>query len=144
MARKRKRTLPHGPYAALPHIILDHPDFLALSGSALKVLLFLMRQYRPGKNGDLSATFTDMKKRGIGSPSTLSKAINELQEAGWILRTRTGYFTNPGGRCALYALTWQAIDECPSKDLEVAASITAPRKLTLEKQALGRAHSTRP
>ena len=133
MAKKGRNNLPHGPYAALPIIMLDHPDFLALSGSALKVLLFLMRQYRPGKNGDLSATFTDMKKRGIGSPSTLAKAINELIEARWIMRTRTGYFTNPGGRCALYALTWHAIDECPNKDLEVAATATAPRKLTLEK-----------
>lgn len=130
---KNKKAPQHGPFFALPHIVLNHPDFRGLSGSALKVLLFLFCQFRPGKNGDLSASFKDMKPRGIGSHTTLGKAIDELIEANWIIRTRTGRFTNPGGRCALFALTWHPIDECPNKDLEVNPTITPPRKLTLEK-----------
>jgi hypothetical protein len=129
---KRKKTLQHGPYFALPHIILEHPDFLSLSGPAIKVFLYLGRQFKPGKNGDLSASFKDMKPRGIGSHTTLGKALEELITANWVIRTRTGRFTNPGGRCALYALTWHPIDECTGKDLEVAPTTTSPRKLTLE------------
>lgn len=129
---KRKKGLDHGPFFALPHIVLDHPDFHALSGAALKVLMYLCRQYKPGKNGDLSASFTDMKPRGIGSHTTLGRAIEELITVGWIVRTRTGRFTNPGGRCALYALTWHPIDECPGKQLEVGPTTTPLRKLSLE------------
>ena len=129
---RSKNRLPLGPYFALPHIVLDHPDFVTLGGPALKVLLFLARQFKPGKNGDLSASFKDMSKRGIGSHTTLGKAIEELISAGWIIRTRTGRFTNPGGCCALYALTWHAIDECPGKSLEINPTNTPPRKLTLE------------
>lgn len=129
---KSKKALPHGPYFSLPHIVLDHPDFQALSGPAIKVLLHLGRQFKPGKNGDLSASFKDMNPKGIGSHSTLGKAISELIDANWIIRTREGRFINPGGRCALYALSWHPIGECPGKDLEVRPTITAPRKLTLE------------
>ena len=131
MARS-KRTLTHGPYFAMPHIILDHPDFFTLNRGALRVLFYLMRQYKPGKNGDLSASWTDMQKRGIGSEDTLSKAIKELIDAGWIVRTRTGRFINPGAKCHLYALTWHPIDACPGKDLEIGATITPMRKLTKE------------
>lgn len=131
MARKKK-SLPHGPYFSLPHIILDHPEFNALSGPAMKVLLYLGRQYKPGKNGDLSASFKDMHPRGIGSKTTLKKAIDELIEAGWIMQTREGKFINPGGSCSLFALTWHPIDECPGKNLAVAPTVTPPRKLTLE------------
>lgn len=104
-----------------------------MSGAALKVLLHLMRQYKPGKNGDLSAPFSDMKRKGVRSQTTLAKAITELIEARWIIRTREGRFLNPGGKCALYALSWHPIDECPGKDLEVMQTVTAPRKLSLER-----------
>ena len=73
-----------------------------------------------------------LKERGFRSKETLSRAINELLEARLIMRTRVGYFQNPGGRCALYALTWQPIDECGGK-LEVAATSKAPRIFSLEK-----------
>jgi hypothetical protein len=131
MAKRKKGSI-NGPFFALPHIVLDHPDFHLLSGPAIKVLMYLGRQYKPGKNGDLSASFTDMKPRGIASKTTLKKALDELMQAGWIIRTREGRFINPGGRCALYALSWHPVDECPGKGLEVNPTTTPPRKLSLE------------
>jgi len=44
---------------------------------------------------------------------------------------REGRFSNPHGVCALYALSWQPIDECNGK-LEIASTNTPPRKFSLE------------
>lgn len=121
-----------GNYAALPHALLDHPDFGSLSGSATKVLLHLLRQYNGKNNGNLSAPLSAMKSKGVKSDATLTKAIGELMQARWIRRTRTGRFMNPGSRCALYAVEWLPIDECPGKDLEEGPTRTPARKLSLE------------
>ena len=135
MARSRlksKGRAESGGFIRLPHALYDHPSFVGLSGNSAKVLLLLMRQYRGKNNGDLSASFTQAQKIGIGSKTTLAKALRELQEAGLVIRTREGYFTNPGGRCALYAVAWLPIDECPGKDLEVKPTTTAPLKLSIK------------
>ena len=130
--RKSKGRNPSGSFAALPHTVMDSADFRALSGGALKVLMGLLRQYRGGNNGDLSATFTQAEAWGVGSKATLAKALRELQEHGLISCTREGRFIKPGGCCALYALSWQPIDECGGK-LEVAATTTPPRKFSMER-----------
>jgi len=52
-----------------------------------------------------------MKKRGWRSPTTLSRAKKELLERGWILVTRYG----GQNLCTLYAVTFQAIDDCKGK-----------------------------
>ena len=134
MAYKRNRVKGRsesGTFAALPHAVMDSEDFRMLSANATKVLLGLLRQFQGSNNGDLSATFTMAKAWGIGSKATLVKALRELQDRRLIIRTREGRFMKPGGCCALYALTWRAIDECGGK-LELAATATAPRKFTLE------------
>lgn len=135
MARNRlksKGRSESGTFALLPHKVMDSEDFRALSHSALAVLMCLLRQYNGHNNGDLSAEFSRATTWGIGSKSTLAKALVELQARNLILRTREGRFMKPGGSCALYAITWQSIDECDGK-LEVPASVTAPRKFSLER-----------
>lgn len=130
--RKSKGRNPSGSFARLPHMVMDSEDFRTLSGGALKVLLGLLRQYRGTNNGDLSATFTQAEIWGVGSKTTLAKALRELQEHSLIICTREGRFIKPGGCCALYALSWFQIDECGGK-LEVASTATAPRKFSLER-----------
>lgn len=135
MARSRlkaKGRLDSGSFAKLPHAVMDSADFRALSGSALTVLMCLLRQYRGNNNGDLSAAFSNVSEWGIGSKSTLAKALTELQDRKLILRTREGRFMKPGGCCALYALTWQPIHECAGK-IEVTPTVTPPRMFTLER-----------
>ncbi|NKQ13782.1 hypothetical protein DQ405_026900 [Pseudomonas sp. SST3] len=135
MARNRLKTKGRresGTFAALPHMVMDSEDFLSLSGSATKVLLGLLRQYRGNNNGDLSAAFSSAKGWGIGSKSTLTNALAELQNGNLITRTREGRFMKPGGCCALYAVTWHPIDECGGK-LEVSPTTAAPRKFSLER-----------
>lgn len=137
MARTRQkakgRAEHSGGFIAIPHALHDHPAFGRLSQTAFKVLLGLIRQYRGKNNGDLSASFTQAEKWGVGSKTSLANALTELQEVGFIFRTREGVFTNPGGRCALYALAWKRIDECPGKELAVMPSTTPRLKLSMEK-----------
>lgn len=106
-------------YAAIPRQVMRSADFRALGPNAVRVLLWLAHNFKGRNNGDLAATLSLAKYWGIGGKDTLSNAIEQLIEAGMIVRTREGRFTNPGGRCALYALTWLPIDDCPGKDLDV-------------------------
>ena len=106
---------------------MDTPDYQALSGNSVKLLLELAYQYRGGNNGDLQATWTTLKGKGWRSKTTVSKALKALVDANLITCTRQGVFTNPGGRCALYALNWQPIDDCKGK-LNVEPTSTPPRR----------------
>lgn len=130
---KSKGRRDGGNFLLLPHALLKCNDFNSLSGSALKVLLHLASQFNGKNNGDLSATLTDVKAKGVRSSSTLAAAIVELQQRNLIICTRTGRFMRPGGRCALYGLTWLPIDDCPGKDLEHPPTTVALRGLSLER-----------
>ena len=124
MARKSnsKGRVTNGRFAAIPHSVMDSESYYLLSGNALKLLLELVKQYNGHNNGDLSAAFSVLKSRGWRSKKTLARCLNELMERELIVKTREGWFSNPGGRCALFALTWRAIDECEGKDLELGPS----------------------
>ena len=134
MARNRlksKGRAEGGGFIALPHALHDSPAFASLSGIEHKVLLGLMRQYRGNNNGNLSASHTQAKEWGVGSKTSLAKALDRLQQLELIIRTREGFFLNPGGRCALYALAWLSIDDCPGKALEVLPTTTPLLKLSM-------------
>lgn len=111
---------------------MNNPSFTNLGGTATKLLLVMAYHYKGKNNGDLSVSWSLMKAFGFKSEATLSRAVKELLEAELIIRTREGRFLNPGGQCALYALSWLPIDECEGKRLEVKPTITPPRKFSLE------------
>lgn len=118
------------PFAMLPRAMIQSPGYRSLSFVARCVLVELLAQYSGDNNGDLSATRTMAKDWGISSDNTLRKALIELESAGWILLSRSSLFNRHGARCALYAVAWQAIDECPGKNLEVAPTRAPPRPLS--------------
>jgi len=100
---------------------LNHPNYLGLSPYAVKLLFDIYEQYNGINNGDFHCTWSLMKKRGWKSESTLNKVKKELLKTGWVILTR------PGGknRCALYAVSFQPIDDCKGK-LDVKETVTAP------------------
>lgn len=135
-ATKRKRQRGRataGRFVSIPHVVLESSSYINLRPRALKLLLDVALQYDGRNNGNLTVAWGFMEERGWSSKDTLSNAVQDLVEADLILKTRTGRFMNPGARCDLYAITWQAIDECPGKDLEVAPTATPPRKFSLER-----------
>ncbi len=110
-----------GAIAVIPHAVMNCDEYVGLSGSALRLLLEMARQYNGhSNNGDLTAAWSVMRERGFKSEATLQKAVRELMEKEFIVRTREGQFCNPGKRCALYALMWANVDECPGKNLDIA------------------------
>ncbi|HAR05111.1 MAG TPA: hypothetical protein DCR72_05945 [Pseudomonas sp.] len=122
---KKSRT----PFFMLERRMVQSTGYRSLSATARLVLVELMAQNNGKNNGDLSATRTMAKEWGIGSPVTLQKALAELENAGWIIQTRSSLFSRHGARCALYALAWLPVNECPDKDLEVRPTSAPPRPL---------------
>jgi hypothetical protein len=119
--RQQGRRTDHS-YLGIPHYIVRSPEFGALEPWPLKLLLELAGNYNGKNNGDLSAAYSTLAKRGWRSPGTLSDALRRLLALGWIIRTRHG----GRNRCALYAVSWWPIDACEGKWLEVRAE-SVPR-----------------
>ena len=131
--RKIKGRSESGRFLKLPHIVLNSEDYINLSYKSKALLTDLAMQYNGHNNGDFSAALGVMRKRGWTRNATLSAATKELVEANLILKTREGKFLNPGAKCTLYAITWEPIDDCYGKDLEVKATIKAPRSFSKNK-----------
>lgn len=109
--QKIKGRKERGSYFGFPHAVMDSDNYLQLSAQAVKLLNDLGRQYNGHNNGDLCATWSMMEKRGWKSRSTLYKALKELLYYGLIILSKQGGKHAP----SLYALTWQAVDECKGK-----------------------------
>jgi len=107
-------------FTGIPRVCMLNDNYIKLSPYAKVLLWEFCFQYNGFNNGDLCAAFSVMKKRGWKSPSTLSRALKELRKIEWIIVSRQG------GRnlCSLYALTFQAIDDCKGK-LDIKSTITA-------------------
>jgi hypothetical protein len=121
-----------GSFAGIPRVVMKHPDFRRLSGGAVKLLLDLAFQYRGKNNGDLTVAYSVLKRRGFNSKGTITRGVGELLEAGMIVQTRQGFFCNPGAKCSLYALSWQPINDCLGKNLDVSPTTTPLRKFSVE------------
>ena len=107
-----------GQFALLPHHCLSHENYTRLSHKAARLLVDLLYQYNGKNNGDLTAAFSILQKRGWRSKETVRLAILELLHYGWIVLTRRGALNRIP---SLYAITFHAIDECNGK-IDVAAS----------------------
>ncbi len=118
MALKHPKRGGERSFAAKPHHIF-RPNFVnqipspssVLSHKAAHMLDNLAAQYNGVNNGDLSAAPKIMALFGWTSQGSIHSALAELLALGFIEQTRQG----GKNRCSLYALTWQAIDECGGK-----------------------------
>jgi len=98
-------------FVGIPKVCMQHLNYIELSMPAKVLLWELCYQYNGYNNGDLCAAFSILKGRGWRSKGTLGRAIKELKERQWIIVARQG----GRNQCSLYALTFQAIDECKGK-----------------------------
>lgn len=117
-------------WLALPHYMIESPEFSALPVSAAKLLVQVAADYRGENNGNLEIVWTKYAGRGWNSETTLTRAREELINEGWLVCTRHPYKR----RCALYAITWQPIDECEGKNLEIAPQRVASNAWRKQKQ----------
>ncbi|MHB9100766.1 MAG: hypothetical protein ACYC2E_04555 [Sulfuricella sp.] len=106
MAPAPKTSTKH-PYAAIEWRVLDSPAYADLKHSSCRLLTLLARQLTyENNNGNLQATFSWCKKRGIGSEHTLRDAIADLIAHGFIYRTRSHGANKAWAR---YAVCWLPI-----------------------------------
>jgi len=140
MARAKHKQ--KASFAGVPRVVMECPDYINLSGSAIRLLLEMAYSFKGGNNGDLCPAWTLMKVRGFCSKTTLSKAIKELLKAEMIILTRQGHFIK--NKASLYALTWAPIDECSGKYLEESPTRIASRNFSLERQQGWPIKSNRP
>lgn len=96
--------------------MLESDAYISLSARGHLLLSNLLSQFSGSNNGDLSATYSEMKKRGFGSKTTLSRALKELLDKGLILLTRFGSYGSIR-QCNLYAIGWLSIPEMPKLDI---------------------------
>jgi hypothetical protein len=121
-----------GRFIGLPHVVVKNKDYIQLSYKSKALLIDLMLQYNGKNNGDLTTALAILRDRGWKRQATIGEAVKELINANLIIRTREGQFRNPFSRCALYAITWQPIDDCKDKDLNINPTTTPPRKFSFE------------
>ncbi|WP_186071178.1 hypothetical protein [Burkholderia gladioli] len=113
-AKKRDGTR----FAVVPFVVLESEAYVALSGSAVKLLMEFAFQYNGANNGNLYCTWDQMASRGWKSQTTLKAAKDELVRAGFLCETRKGARPN---RAAWYALTWRELDVTEGLDITASA-----------------------
>jgi hypothetical protein len=118
--RYNKEKRPPGGFVPLPFIVIRSQQFASLSAYAVKLLMDLLAQYNGDTNGDMTATWSVMKRRGWKSRDTLAKALAELIESGFVAQTRQGGRHAP----SLYGVTFYSLDEKAKLDV---TSSTFPR-----------------
>lgn len=108
---KTKNRREGGGFSQIPWVVMDSTNWTQLSGTSIKLLLDLYRQYKGSNNGDLCASLKTLKPRGWTRGQTISNAIRELVYYGMIELTRQGSLH----RASLFAVTWRSIDHCKGK-----------------------------
>jgi hypothetical protein len=111
----------HENFFGTPKVVMAHSNYIRLTSSASKLLNDLGYQFNGYNNGDLTAAFSVMKKRGWASKATLWRALDCLLHYGMIIVTRQG----GRNKTTLYALSWRKIDECKGK-LDIPETVAAP------------------
>ena len=116
MSRKPHKDTKHTePFVAFSRSVFEAPGFLTLSGHAYKLLMDIASQYKGDNNGDLTAAWSILSKRGWRSKTTLWRCKAELIDAGFLYVTRVGHLPNT---CELLALTWFSLDVSPKFDAD--------------------------
>jgi hypothetical protein len=128
---KNKKGKSRERFAGIPHIVMNHIDYIELSGSATKLLLEAARQYNGRNNGKLCFVWSQMKERGWKSKTTLSKSIKELIANNLIVISKYGGLLNGKGIAQYYALTWQQIDEINGFETDIESTIVPVRSFRI-------------
>lgn len=119
MKRRRRgratgRFEPGETFAAVPVEILRSEAYAALPDYAVRVLLAVAGQFRGQNNGNLSMSIRTAREHGIRSAWKVQAGLRLLLEVGLLELTRPGKYSHGKGICALYAMTWRAINVTPN------------------------------
>lgn len=108
---KDKGRRESGTFSLIPHAVQDSANWRKCSGTAIKLVLELVRQFNGKNNGDLCVALKTLRPRGWTRDETIGHAQRELRHYGLAMLTRQGGLNAPN----LFALTWHPIDHCGGK-----------------------------
>ena len=88
---KRRRNKGYKSFVMLPRKMLRSKEWKDLAPAAKLFYIHLKGKYNGHNNGEIRLHYSELKGiKGISSPSTISTANKELEEKGWIKRTKLG------------------------------------------------------
>ena len=102
-----------GGFVAMPWAVLDSPAYQALSHPGKALLMEFARQYVRDNNGRLLASGRYLAARGWTSNAVITRAKQELLDAGFIHETVKGQRPN---KASWYAVTWATLDHIEGFD----------------------------
>ncbi|MEQ3638644.1 MAG: hypothetical protein ABNH03_02715 [Alteromonas sp.] len=122
MAKSKTR-----PFAGIPNRVIEHPDFHALSANSVRLLLWFAYQYKGDNNGKLCAVHSQLHDKGFKSKSTLSAALKELLNKGFIELSKGSGLCKNGRTPNYYALTYESVDDIRGFDMDIKPTNKALR-----------------
>lgn len=107
MARHNKtgRSKNGPPFVMARHWLLDSPAWQALSPAACKVYMAIARHYNGSNNGQIGMGCRRAADLCGINRNTANRALNELQEFGFIRLRIQGTFSRKDGRQSEWVLT---------------------------------------
>lgn len=106
MTNKKRKPFYEKPFVGIPREILHSPAYTALDFSARSVYVEIRLRLNGYNNGNINAAYSELKHRGIKSPSTLAKCLRQLEAVKLIAKTRATIGVERGSKvCNLYRLT---------------------------------------
>ena len=88
--KKGRSKFPEGQFIPLPYSVVKHHAWRSLSGGTVKVYLELRSRYNGKNNGKLCLSMEDAADLLGMSKSTVCRAFKELEEKGFIVKTKQG------------------------------------------------------
>lgn len=107
---KTGRNETQARFVALPHHVLKAPAYAALSCPARAVLVEIAMAYDGKNNGNLVASVRMLAERCGTSKDTAARAIQELEDAGFIYTTSKGAFRTSNRRASEFRICWRKCD----------------------------------
>lgn len=115
------------PFAGIPNRVMEHADFKRLSANSVRLLLWFAYQYKGNNNGKLCAVHSQLHDKGFKSKSTLSAALKELLQKGFIELSKGSGIGKNGRTPNYYALTYESVDEVHGFEMDIKPTRKALR-----------------
>jgi len=122
-----KRGSKTRPFAGIPNRVLEHKDYHSLNANSVRLLLWFAYQYKGHNNGKLCAVHSQLHDKGFKSKSTLSKALAELLQKGFIELSKGSGMNKNGRSPNYYALTFEKVDEVRGFHMDIKPTNKALR-----------------
>ena len=87
---KKKGPSGGGQFVPIPYPLAKSAAWRSLSGPAVKVYVELRSRFNGGNNGDLTLSLDEAARLLKLGKHTVTRALNELQEKGFITMTKRG------------------------------------------------------